>query len=136
MKDKFRRLRLAAYIALVAALVGTSLWLGTPPGAQPTVSLPFATVTAVTNANSVQIVGVNPSRRSIQICFPGVAGSVTFAPAPVTPVSLTTGIAVTLTATPATPICFNPPTNIASAGAAWNAIASAAGPFNVTVLEW
>jgi hypothetical protein len=125
----------------LAALATASMVAGAYVGigkAQPTLNLPFATVTSVTTAGQ-QIIGSNPSRRSIQICFPAVAGSVTFAPAPITPVSLTTGITVTLTATPSTPICYTPPPLTASgttggAGAAWNAIASTT--INVTVLEW
>jgi len=132
----------AAYAVAVAAAVAFFWTISSDliVKAQPTVSLPFATVTPVT-ASSVQIIGANPSRRGLQICYPAVAGSVTIAPAPITPVSLTTGIPVTMTATPSTPICFSPPTLTASGtsggvGAAWNAIGSGAGPFNVTVLEY
>jgi hypothetical protein len=133
-----QRLALSVAATVIAAVFAAALVVSVP--AQPTVSLPFATVTPVT-ASSVQIIGANPSRRGLQICYPAVAGSVTIAPAPITPVSLTTGIPVTMTATPSTPICFSPPTLTASGtsggvGAAWNAIGSGAGPFNVTVLEY
>ncbi len=114
-------------------------WLMPDAKAQPTIGLPFATVVSVTAA-STPLIGLNPSRRSIQICLPAVAGTVTIVPAPITPVSLTLGISMTSTATITGPLCFTPPANLGtgvgtgSAGAAWNAIASTT--MNVTVLEW
>jgi len=131
--------RLALSIAATLALVGVCTAIITTAPAQPTLSLPFATVTGVAQT-SVQIIGANPSRRSIQICLPAVAAVVMIAPAPITPVSLTTGIAMTSTATITGPLCFTPPPLTASgstggAGAAWNAIAST-GTVNVLVLEW
>ena len=131
------RTRLAVAIAGIA-IAALAIYIRAPK-AQPTLSLPFATVTGVAQT-SVQIIGANPSRRSIQICLPAVAAVVMIAPAPITPVSLTTGIAMTSTATITGPLCFTPPPLTASgstggAGAAWNAIAST-GTVNVTVLEW
>jgi hypothetical protein len=129
----------ALYAAAIAIAVAAAIVVVTSPKAQPTVSLPFATVVSVTSSAG-QIIGVNPSRRSIQICLPAVAGTVTLAPAPITPVSLTLGISMTSTATITGPLCFTPPANVLSggsaggAGNAWNAIASTT--MNVTVLEW
>jgi hypothetical protein len=138
-KEEKVRVGLAAVLALITvAALGYMVRIA---WAQPTIALPFATVTSV-GASSVQIIGANPSRRSIQICLPAVAATFTIAPAPITPVASTLGIAMTSTATITGPLCFTPPTNVLSggsaggAGAAWNAIASAAGPFNVIVLEW
>ena len=134
--------RIYVAIGICLALVGLGI-IGTElvrrANAQPTLSLPFASSVAVTTS-STPLVGVNPSRRAIQFCFPAVAASITIAPSPITPVSLTTGIATTLTATPAQPVCYTSPTLTASgtsggAGNSWNAIASA-GTINVTVMEW
>jgi hypothetical protein len=130
--------RVAPLVALASAIGLVFIFMKTPK-AQPTLSLPFATVVSVTSS-SAQLIGVNPSRRSIQICLPAVAGTVTIAPAPITPVSLTLGISMTSTATITGPLCFTPPANVLSggsaggAGNAWNAIASTT--MNVTVLEW
>ena len=125
-----------AGVALVAAIGG---WLVTKLDAQPTIALPIATVTNVTGS-AVQIIGANPSRRSIQICIPAVAQTVTIAPAPITPVAGTLGISLVGNTTGQGPQCFTPPANVLSggsaggAGSAWNAIATAGT--NVTVLEW
>jgi len=129
----------AAYAVAVAAAVAFFWTISSDliVKAQPTISLPFATVTNVAGS-SVQIIGANPSRRAISICLAAVAQSVTFIPAPATPVSLTSGITIVGSAT-VPPPCFTSPTLTASGtsggvGAAWNAIAS--GAINVTVLEW
>jgi hypothetical protein len=127
----------AKCIVVGAAIAAASLFLRSAPKAQPTLSLPFATVTSVTSAGQ-QIIGANPSRRAISICLAAVAQSVTFIPAPATPASLTSGITIFGSAT-VPPPCFTSPTLTASGtsggvGAAWNAISS--GTINVTVLEW
>jgi hypothetical protein len=129
--------RIATFAIAVAAFVAVGVAFYSQGQAQLTVSLPFATVTSVTTAGQ-QIIGANPSRRAIQICLAAVAQSVTFIPAPATPVSLTSGITIVGSAT-APPACFTNPTVTASGsssgvGAAWNAISS--GTINVTVLEW
>jgi hypothetical protein len=130
---------LAGFAAAVgaAAIISAAVWLDKAQG-QATAPLPFATVVSVTTA-SAQLIGLNPTRRSIQICLPAVAGTVTIAPAPITPVSLTLGISMTSTATITGPLCFSPPSAVGftgqgGAGNAWNAIASTT--MNVTVLEW
>jgi hypothetical protein len=124
---------LAAF-ATASIIAGAYVGIGT---AQPTISLPIGTVTAVAGS-SVQIVGANPSRRALQICIPNVAQTIAFLPAPLTP-TVTSGISMVGSTTGQGAQCFTTP-NITSSGtsggvgAAWNAIAS--GAINVTVLEY
>ncbi len=118
-------------ISLVIAFSVAALLTWDQPKAQPTLSLPFATVTTGVTT-STQIVGVNPSRRSIQICNPGT-GNVFALPAGAGTPANNNGLPIT------TLTCFTPPTVTASGtsgggGAAWNAFATAST--NILVLEW
>lgn len=128
-------MRFLAILALVAALLG----FGTESKAQPTGSLPVATVTTnVTTGAAVQIIGVNPSRRNIQIC--AFTNSINIAP--VNPAGMT---AVTPSSTVGIPVlsgaCFQGPNFLAASGtsggmgAAFNAI-GVSGTATVTVLEY
>lgn len=109
-----------------------------PAQAQPSVSLPFATSTTV-GTSSAQIVGVNPSRRSISICnASSTAASVcNIAPLGITPATGATGTGVEL----AGGACFTPPANVMSsgtgggAGAGWNGVCANASQ-TLIVLEW
>ncbi len=127
MKKVLAAIGFSAVIAFVAAALLT--W--DKPKAQPTLSLPFAIVTTGVTT-STQIVGVNPSRRSIQICNPGT-GNVFALPAGAGTPANNNGLPIT------TLTCFTPPTVTASGtsgggGAAWNAFATAST--NILVLEW
>ena len=101
-----------------------------PAQAQPTVGLPFGTQTTMTGT-AAQVIGYNPSRRSIQICN-GTGAVASCTPTPITPTAAN-GVQV------ATSTCFAPPAYLLSsgsaggAGAAWNCI-GASGV--ITVLEW
>lgn len=123
---------IAAIVATVAITIGTlGILMDEQPKAQPTLSLPFAIVTTGVTT-STQIVGVNPSRRSIQICNPGT-GNVFALPAGAGTPANNNGLPIT------TLTCFTPPTVTASGtsgggGAAWNAFATAST--NILVLEW
>jgi len=138
MMEYIWRLRIALAALLIAVLLFIAVIIGIPVQAQPTISLPFATIAPVTNASS-QIIGANPSRKSIQICTAGNTTTFTIAPAPITPVAATNGFMLLGTAT--TSVCFTPPSSVGGtgqggAGAAWNAIGSVAGPTNLIILEW
>ena len=120
------------FIFAVAALatLGVVYW-GPVTKAQPTLALPFATVTTGVTT-STQIVGANPTRRSIQICNPGT-GNVFALPAGSGTPAANNGLPIT------TLTCFTQPTVTASGtsgsgGAAWNAFATAST--NILVLEW
>lgn len=138
---KFRGTAFTVFAAAAAIAVTALIVSLFPAKSQVTVGLPFATNVSVTTS-SAQLIGANPSRRSIQICTPGNTNVVAIAPAPLVPVQPGgPGFIMTGTATQST--CFTPPSNYSSggsggsqggAGAAWNAIASATT--NVLVLEW
>jgi hypothetical protein len=107
--------------------------------AQPTAILPTATsTTGVTTGAAVQVIGVNPSRRSIQICSFSNSANL----APVNPSGMT---AVTPSATVGIPVasgaCFTPPSLLTASGtsggmgAAWQAI-GVSGTASITVLEY
>lgn len=116
---------LSSAAALLVILIGVSLSLR----AQPTIGLPVATQTALSGA-SLQVIGVNPTRRSINICN-GTGGVASCTPSNLTPTAAN-GVQIAASA------CFTPPAYLLSsgsaggAGAAWNCI----GTTNITVLEW
>lgn len=126
--------------AALAAILALSLVMLDHVVAQPTVSLPTATNTSVTSGAAVQIIGYNPSRRSITIC--NQAGTSALTVVPVNPSGFP---AVTPTSSIGVPIavgtCFSPPqvlTNSGTSGgvtAAWQAIA-ASTTTQALVLEW
>ena len=121
----------ALWLSFLVAFAVVCLIIGPPSKAQPTLALPFATVTTGVTT-STQIVGANPSRRSIQICNPGT-GNVFALPAGAGTPANNNGLPIT------TLTCFTPPTVTASGtsgggGAAWNAFATAST--NILVLEW
>jgi hypothetical protein len=120
--------RIAVFTAAVTTFALAAMFVGTPaPQAQITISLPFGTQTTLSGA-SLQIIGTNPTRRSIQICN-GTGGVLSVAPVPITPTAAA-GVQVP------TSTCFSPPPLLTGtsggAGAAWNGIGSTV----VTVLEW
>jgi hypothetical protein len=124
----------AKCIVVGAAIAAASLFLRSAPKAQPTLSLPFATVTSV-GASAVQILPANPSRRSVTLCNPSASLIMYAAPLGTTPTSGGSGVPIPVSS------CFSPPPLTASgttggAGAGWNAIMSGAGPTNVLALEW
>jgi hypothetical protein len=121
----------AKCIVVGAAIAAASLFLRSAPKAQPTLALPFATVTTGVTT-STQIVGANPTRRAIQICNAGT-GNVFALPAGSGTPANNNGLPI------ATLTCFTQPTVTASGtsgggGAAWNAFATAST--NILVLEW
>lgn len=132
-----------ARFVLVAGLVaglGGLIAISQSVRAQPTVSAPVATATSVTSGAAVQIIGYNPSRRSITIC--NQAGTSALTVVPVNPggfpaVTPTSSIGVPI----ATGTCFSPPqvlTNSGTSGgvtAAWQGIV-ASTTSSVLVLEW
>jgi len=140
--------RYRSTVALFAAAVvlsGVGVWFKLREAkAQVTANLPFAT-NVVVGTSSIQLIGANPTRRSITICNGAAAtNNIAVAPAPITPVSGGAGgVGIQIAAaTSSVPNCFTPPPNLVNpagsqggAGAAWNAIASAAST-NVLVLEW
>jgi len=130
-----QRLALSVAATVLAAVFAAALVVSVP--AQPTLIAPTATVTTVTTATPIQIVGVNPSRRAFQIC--AATNPILFAP--VNPAGMT---AVTVSATVGIPVaagtCFISANVTASGtsggvGAALNAI-STGGNAPTTVLEY
>jgi hypothetical protein len=127
-----RTTRLVAAVLFAGALIAAAC-IGIVK-AQPTLSLPFATVTSV-GASAVQILPANPSRRSVTLCNPSASLIMYAAPLGTTPTSGGSGVPIPVSS------CFSPPPLTASgttggAGAGWNAIMSGAGPTNVLALEW
>ena len=126
--------RFASGLLAIGVFVALALawWLPvTPSKAQPTLALPFATVTTGVTT-STQIVGANPTRRSIQICNAGTGNVFALPVGSGTPAN-NNGLPIT------TLTCFTQPTVTASGtsgsgGAAWNAFATAST--NILVLEW
>jgi hypothetical protein len=133
-------MRRALVFVAFAVAMGLALWgVLAPLQAQPTAILPVATsTTGVTTGAAVQIIGVNPTRRNIQIC--AFTNSINIAP--VNPAGMT---AVVPSATVGVPVasgaCFSAPTLIVSSGtsgglgAAFQAI-GISGTASVTVLEY
>jgi hypothetical protein len=136
--DEVRRNPLLVIAALsVAFAIGIGAGLVSRARAQVTVASPVATSTTV-GTSSTAIIGVNPSRRSIQICCGSSAtNTCAIAPTGITPVTGATGTGVQL----ASGACFAPPNNQlysgsgGGAGAGWNGIGSAAS-VTIIVLEW
>ena len=123
---------LAAWFFVGTFLISLlSIHLDRQAKAQPTLALPFATVTTGVTT-STQIVGANPTRRSIQICNAGTGNVFALPVGSGTPAN-NNGLPIT------TLTCFTQPTVTASGtsgsgGAAWNAFATAST--NILVLEW
>ncbi len=130
-------------VGLFALAMAAILFVTVPPKAQPTINLPLASIVSVTTT-AATLVGANPGRKSIQICMPPVAQTLTiipsfnFAGAALTPVTGTTGFQLQ-GATGATSPCFTPPANLQAVvqggmGGPWSAVSSAT--MNVLVLEY
>jgi hypothetical protein len=125
------RFRTRLAVVVIGTAIAALAIYSRAPKAQPTLSLPFATVTAGVTT-STQIIGANPSRRSIQICNPSAATVFALPVGAGTPAAAN-GIPIpTLT-------CFTPPPLTSSgttggAGAAWNGFAGSST--NFVVLEW
>lgn len=129
-----RRLSLPVAALFVAAITWF-LVQGGVSWAQTTLLGPFATGVNVTTVSS-QIIGSNPSRKSIQICNPSATTIVWIAPAPTVPLANNGGSISLPAVSSGTTTCFTPPTGVTGGlGAAWNGI-SAGGNASVTVLEW
>lgn len=128
-------LKTAGIFALVAGLM-TAASMSTRLRAQPTLPLPFGTSTVV-GTSSTQVIGTNPSRRSITLCNAASAtNNAAVAPTPIVPVIGATGTGIQL----APGACYQAPTLTASgtsggAGGAWNGIGAASGQ-SIIVLEW
>ena len=128
------RFRTRLAVVVIGTTIAALAIYSRAPKAQPTLSLPFATVTSV-GASAVQIVPANPSRRSITLCNPSATLIMYAAPLGTTPTSGGSGVPIAVSS------CFSPPPLTSSgttggAGAGWNAIMSGAGPTNVLALEW
>jgi hypothetical protein len=118
---------------LLAAGMAAGIFSAT---AQTTQLGPVATVTSVTSATAVQIIGQNPGRKDIRICNVGT-GVQWIWPGPLSP-------ALSAYELPAlssgTTVCFTPPDGSTGAGNtgqgnSWNAQAvSTTGP--ISVFEW
>jgi hypothetical protein len=124
--------KIGAALGLIAGLALVVMWRHAH--AQVTINSPIVTVAAITGTSS-QIIGSNPTRKSIQICN-GSASIEYILPVPAVP---TTTSAITLPAVAAgVQSCFSPPLNGGAyqlgAGSAWNAIS--AGSTNIIILEW
>lgn len=88
---------------------------------------------------SVQVIGSNATRRSIQICNPS-AVVWWIAPSPLTPAVNGAGSYGLPAASTGTTVCFTPPTGGvspagSSAGNAWNGL-PASSPATLTIYEW
>ena len=131
MSDKKKLAIMSVATALALAVMLAVSWHVDRLAAQPTLALPFATVTTGVTT-STQIVGANPTRRSIQICNAGTGNVFALPVGSGTPAN-NNGLPIT------TLTCFTQPTVTASGtsgsgGAAWNAFATAST--NILVLEW
>jgi len=131
MSEKKKLAIMSVATAFVLAVMLAVSWHINQPKAQPTLALPFATVTTGVTT-STQIVGANPTRRSIQICNAGTGNVFALPVGSGTPAN-NNGLPIT------TLTCFTQPTVTASGtsgsgGAAWNAFATAST--NILVLEW
>ena len=117
---------------LVAGFLAAATWLVPGADAQSTFPGPVVTVTALSAATAAQIIGANPSRRSIQICNVGASNPVTIWPGLISPVlSGYTLPPVTSNVT----ACFTPPTGLAGGmGAVWNGLSSSGT--SVSVFEY
>jgi len=107
--------------------------------AQPTSLAPVTTTVSVTNAATMAALPSNPTRRAVTICNGSATLFITFTTGTVTPVSLTTGIVLQTGNVVAS--CFtigSPGGGIGgeTVGNQINVIGSAAGPTNVTFLEY
>jgi hypothetical protein len=102
--------------------------------AQITTLSPIGT-SVVLSTTSAQVIGANPSRRSITFCNPSTIIE-WIAPAPIVPLTGGgVGIGLPAAAT-GTTVCFSTPIiGTAGQGQAWNAVSASATP-NITILEY
>lgn len=128
-------------VILAAALYGA--WPAVLAWAQTTGSWPVSTVTTISGASAVQIVGANPSRRALQICNASASPNHVWIgptnPSGVTAATPAANSGYFLSAVPTTAFtsvfqmsCYSPPvTN--GLGAAWQAISPTS---SATILVW
>jgi hypothetical protein len=118
-------------LAVIVALIGAAV-------AQTTFSNPVGTAVNATTgdtAASRQVVGSNPTRRSIAICNPS---SVIWwiAPSPITAAANGAGSYGLPAASSGTTVCYTSPSGFPnSVGNAWNAI-PASTPATLSIFEW
>jgi hypothetical protein len=122
-------------------IAGTALLglIGTAHAQAPSTVLgPATTVVSVTASATLAALPANPARKAVTICNGSATLFVTFTTGSVTPVSLTTGVVLQTGNVVAS--CFTIGTpgspNSGGVGAQINVIGSAAGPTNVTFLEY
>lgn len=122
------------YIGRIAAWLLLAAWIA--PASAQTVNSPAVTITALSTA-SAQIIGTNPTRKSIIICnpstiiewiMPGPGPAVASSGISLPAVSSGTTTCITFTGTPATP------GGLGVVGNSWYALSASSTP-NITVLE-
>ena len=99
---------------------------------------PITTTVSVTASATLAALPANPSRKAVTICNGSATLFVTFTTGAVTPVSLTTGVVLQTANVVSSCFTIGNPGGSSSGGigAQINVIGSAAGPTNVTFLEY
>lgn len=123
----------ALFAMLCAAAIGVITWAFGPALAQSTFPNPVVTQTTLAAA-ALQVIGQNPTRRSIRICNVGATNAVWVWPGALSPPK-SVDLLAPVTSNVVT--CHSPPSGVVgSNGAQWNAIVNGGSSGSVTVEEW